>query len=322
MSPVRSKAPVFVIGCSRSGTTLLYHMLLSSGNFAVYRMESQIFNLLEPRFRPLTCAANRRRMLKAWYGSRLYTRTGLTPAEVEPRVMAECRNGGDFLRIVMEEMCRRQGVERWAETTPEHLLYIPWIKQTIPDALVIHVIRDGRDVALSWERKAQIRRLPLDRLRPAMAAGIYWEWIVGKGQAAGRQLGADYLELHYEDLVQKPTEVLAQVEPFIEHHLDYEQITRVAIGSVAAPNTAFKGESRSPIGRWKTDLTVPELEKLESLIGKTLVQFGYSLSTSAPPLFNLARLRSAYRSYFETKLWIKTKTPVGKWFVTRDLSWV
>jgi hypothetical protein len=297
-------------------------MLLSSGNFAVYRMESQVFNLLEPRFRPLTVAANRRKMLEAWYDSRLYTRTGLTPDEVEPRVMAECRNGGDFLRIVMEEMCRKQGVERWAETTPDHLLYISWIKETIPDALVIHVIRDGRDVALSWEKKGQIRRLPLDHLRPAMAAGIYWEWIVSKGQLAGKKLGEDYLELHYEDLVLKPKEVLAQVEPFIEHRLDYEQITRVAIGSVAAPNTAFKGESRSPIGRWKTDMGASELGTIESLIGGTLKRLGYPLSTDAPQSFRLKRLKAAYRSYFEGKLWVKTKTPAGKWLVTRDLSWV
>jgi sulfotransferase family protein len=322
MSRGRNKAPVFVIGCSRSGTTLLYHMLLSSGNFAVYRMESQVFNLLEPRFRPLTVAANRRRMLEAWYGSRLYTRTGLTPDEVEPRVMGECQNGGDFLRIVMEEMCRKQGVERWAETTPDHLLYLSWIKQTIPDALIIHVIRDGRDVALSWEKKGQIRRLPLDRLRPAMAASIYWEWIVSKGQDAGKKLGKDYLELHYEDLVLKPKEVLARVEPFIEHHLDYEQITRVAIGSVASPNTAFKGESRSPIGRWKTDLTATDLETLESLVGGALERWGYPLSMAPSPRSDLARLKSIYRGYFETKLWLKTRTPVGKWFVTRDLSWV
>ena len=100
-----------------------------------------------------------------------------------------------------------------------------------------------------------------------MAAGIYWEWIVSKGQDAGKKLGEDYLELHYEDLVLKPREVLAQVEPFIEHNLDHEQITRVAIGSVAAPNTAFKGESRSPIGRWKTDMAASELETLECLVG-------------------------------------------------------
>jgi hypothetical protein len=65
MKTARSKSPVFVIGCSRSGTTLLYHMLLSSGNFAVYRMESQIFNLLEPRFRSLSKPQNKRKMLDA-----------------------------------------------------------------------------------------------------------------------------------------------------------------------------------------------------------------------------------------------------------------
>src|SRR5450755_2399822 len=149
---VRSSAPIFSIGCSRSGTTLLYHMLLSAGNFAVYRAESFIFTLFEPRFRPLSKAGNRRRMLDAWYKTRLFTRTGLEPSDVDARMMAECRNGGDFLRIFMEEMCRKQGVERWAETTPEHLLYMREIKRTIPNARIIHVIRDGRDVALSWER--------------------------------------------------------------------------------------------------------------------------------------------------------------------------
>ena len=47
----KNKAPVFVLGCPRSGTTVLYHMLLSAGGFAVYRAESNVFNLLVPRFR-------------------------------------------------------------------------------------------------------------------------------------------------------------------------------------------------------------------------------------------------------------------------------
>src|SRR6202046_2783998 len=87
---VRSAAPVFVIGCSRSGTTLLYHMLLSAGNFAVYRAESFIFTLFEPRFRPLSEPRNKRRMLEAWYKTRLFTRTGLEPSDVDARMMAEC----------------------------------------------------------------------------------------------------------------------------------------------------------------------------------------------------------------------------------------
>ena len=322
MTTPRNKAPVFVLGCSRSGTTLLYHMLLSAGNFAVYRMESQVLNLLEPRFRPLDVARNKRRMLDAWYDSRLYTRSGLSKEEIEPRIMAECRNGGDFLRILMEEMCRKQGVERWAETTPDHLLYLDRIKQTIPNALVVHVIRDGRDVALSWEKKSQMRRLPWDRRRPAMAAGIYWEWFVTRGRRLGRELAGDYLEVHYEDLVRHPEIVLQRLEPFVEHDLDYERIKSVAIGSVAAPNTAFKGDTRSPIGRWQTDLSPSELSMLESLTGDKLKELGYSLVSTASKSPELILLRSTYRLYFASKLFLKTKTPAGKWLVTRDLSWV
>jgi LPS sulfotransferase NodH len=322
MKTKHCEAPVFVIGCSRSGTTLLYHMLLSSGNFAVYRMESMVFTLLEPRFRPLTNPRNRRKMLDAWYGTRLYTRSGLIPSEIEPRIMQECQNGGDFLRIIMEEMCRKQGVQRWAETTPEHLLYIRRIKQTIPNALIVHVIRDGRDVALSWERLSQIRSFPWDRNRAAMAAGIYWDWIVNKGRQAGRAIGGDYMEVHYEDLVRQPAEVLKNLAPFIEHDLDYDQITQVGIGSVSAQNTAFRDDQRSPIDRWKTDLPRAELATLERLVGSTLQELGYELDTHDARSFDLAGMRATYQLYFEIKQYLKTRTPAGKWFVTRDLSWV
>ena len=318
----RNKSPVFVIGCSRSGTTLLYHMLLSSGNFAVYRMESMIFTLLEPRFRPLSNPRNRRRMLNVWCTTRLYQRSGLERSEIEPRIMAECQNGGDFLRIVMEEMCRKQGVERWAETTPEHLLYIPRIKETIPNALVIHVIRDGRDVALSLEKLSWVRRLPWDRKRVAMAAAIYWEWIVNKGREAGRALGENYIEVHYEDLVRKPAEVLKTLEPFIEHDLIYPRIKEVGIGSVSKPNTAFHDDPQSSIGRWKTLLSQEDLATMEGLIGSNLRELGYECSTPESRRPDLARMRAIYRLFFDSKQFLKTQTPAGKWLVTRDLSWV
>jgi hypothetical protein len=301
-------------------------MLLSSGNFAVYRMESQILTLFEPRFRPLSKPRNKRKMLEAWYSTRLYKRSGLEPEELEPRIMAECQNGGDFLRILMEEMCRKQGVQRWAETTPEHLLYIRRIKETIPNALIIHVIRDGRDVALSWEKLSQIRPFPWDRRRAAMAAGIYWEWIVNKGRQAGRALGEDYVEVRYEDLVRKPAEVLKSLEPFVDHDLNYERITEVGIGSVSKPNTAFNGEERSPIGRWKIDLAPQELEVLEALTGSALDDLGYERGTKVPRsssfASDLGRMRALYRAYFESKQYLKTRTPAGKWFVKRNLSWV
>ena len=111
----RSKAPVFVLGCGCSGTKFLYHTLLSAGGFAVYHAESNAFNLLGLRFGNLANRGNRRKLLDAYYKSMLFERTGLKPADIDQRVMEECRNAGDFLRIVMEAVADKQGAQRWAE---------------------------------------------------------------------------------------------------------------------------------------------------------------------------------------------------------------
>jgi hypothetical protein len=320
----RGSAPVFVLGCVRSGTTLLYHMLLSAGNFAVYRAESAVLNLLEPRFGDLSVNRNKRRLLNAWCESRLFTASGLERESITRKIMEECRNGGDFLRIVMSEIAARQGVERWADTTPEHLLYLHRIKETIPDALVVHIIRDGRDVALSTDKQGYIRRLPWDRLPSKMAAGLYWDWMVSKGRRDGRDLGDDYIEVHFEDLVREPRQTLAELGRFIRQELNYDQVLRVGIGSVSAPNTSFDGGANfNPVGRWRAGFSDQELLVFESLVGSTLVQNGYELATKNADALSRSEfelLRATYRAYFDSKLYLKSRTPLGRWFVTRDLS--
>jgi hypothetical protein len=322
----RSKAPVFVLGCGRSGTTLLYHMLLSAGNFAVYRTESNVINLLEPRFGDLSRPRNQQRLLEAWYNSRLYTLSGLEKISLEARVKEECRNGGDFLRIIMEEMARQQGVERWADTTPEHLLHLHRIKETIPDALVIHIIRDGRDVALSTAKQGYIQPLPWDRLTSVTVSGLYWEWMVDKGRRDGRDLGDDYTEVRFEELIGRPHTTLERLGRFIGQPLDYDEIRQTGIGSVSAPNTSFAQDSAddfNPAGRWKNAYSQEDLAVLEALIGQRLVNLGYELGAPEPLIRpDLLRKRKMYRAYFDGKLYLKAKTPLGKLLVTRDLSWI
>jgi hypothetical protein len=324
----RAKAPVFVIGCGRSGTTLLYHMILSAGNFAVYRTESNVINLLEPRFGDLSVARNKRSLLKAWYESRLFTLSGLDRQEIGEKVMSEVENGGDFLRVIMGEMCRKQGVERWAECTPEHILHLARIKETIPDALIIHIIRDGRDSALSTEKQGYIRRLPWDKKPPVMVCGLYWEWMVNTGRRDGKLLGDDYTEVRFEDLVGNPRETLARLSTFIQHDLDYDRIKAVGIGSVSEPNTSFKPglhQHFSPVQRWKTSYSREHLAMMENLIGGTLTELGYELGSepSEPKRrADLERMRAIYQRYFDTKLYLKSKTPLGQLLVTRNLSWI
>jgi len=315
----RSKAPVFVLGCGRSGTKLLYHMLLSSGGFAVYHTESNVFNLLAWRFGDLAKRENRRALLDHWLRSKLFYRTGLSREEIESKILEECHNPGDFLRIVMETTAQKQGVERWAECTPLHLLYLPLIKKLIPNALVVHIIRDGRDVTLSLDRIGWIKPFSWDKKRKLLAPGIFWRWIVGKARRYGQAMPGDYMEIHYEDVVERPREALARIGQFIEHDLDYDRIQQNAQGAMVDPNTSFRGDGQeresNPVGRWKTVLSSDQVAQLESVIADRLQETGYEPVTAESGrrrTLPVALMSFLYPIYFGAKIWLKTYTPLAR----------
>jgi len=318
-STTRSRAPVFVLGCGRSGTKLLYHTLLSAGGFAVYYAESNAFNLLGLRFGNLARRNNRRKLLDAYYKSMLFERTGLQPKDIDERVMNECHNAGEFLRIVMGSIAGKQGVPRWAECTPLHTLYLPLIKTVLPEALVIHIIRDGRDVAASLQRIGWIRPFPWDRSRSYLPPAIFWNWIVGKGRRYGQALGGDYMEVHYEDLVQRPRQTLAGISTFVGQDLDYDRIQQTALGSVHDPNSSFRGDGKeteaNTIGRWKSLLTADQIRDIEAVQGNLLQATGYNLDTPlerAQTLFAVQLMSVLYPLHFDFKLWLKSATPLAR----------
>ena len=315
----RNRAPVFVLGCGRSGTKFLYHTLLSAGGFAVYHAESNAFNLLNLRFGDLKRRKNRERLLRSWLKSKLFHRSGLKAEEIEPRILNECRSGADFLKILMETIAQKQGVERWAESTPLHLLYLPLIKKLIPEALIVHIIRDGRDVAVSLNKIGWIRPYPWDRSRSLLAAGLFWKWMVTTGRKHGREIGSDYLEIHYEDLVNRPRETLARLGAFIGHDLDYDRIQRAPLGSLQDPNSSFREDSThkelSPVGRWKALLSPGEVAQLECAIGDLLQQLDYPLATppeSAIPAPPVRLMKVLYPAIFGMKQWLKRNTPLAR----------
>jgi hypothetical protein len=311
----RADAPVFVVGCPRSGTTVLYHMLLSAGGFAVYRSESNVFNLLVPRFGGMRSRADRKALMDAWSKSLLFRVSGLDLAEITRRVLDECHHGGDFLRIVMEEVARSQGVNRWADCTPEHLLSMMEIKRQIPNAIFIHIIRDGRDVALSYAKQGWAYPLPWDQGKQVSVAGLYWQWIVGRGREAGKGLGADYREVRFEELVSNPRETLSMLAKFIDHEVDYDRIQQEGIGSVSTPNSSFGVEAGrfDPVARWRMKMTLEEIQHFESLVGDRLEELGYPLASKTRTLdFGAMCMRATYLTIFQTKSWLRTHTSLGR----------
>jgi hypothetical protein len=306
----RSRAPVFVWGSPRSGTTLLYDMLLSAGGFAVYLAESNVFNLLAPRFGDIRSRGNRERMLDAWLGSKLFRATGLDAKSIRNKVNG-CSSYGEFLCTVMEEICVSQGATRWAENSPEAMLYLPSIKRAIPDALVVHIIRDGRDVAASLGRLLYVRPFPWEKLHSVVGCGLYWEWIVQRGRKFGQALGPDYMEVHFEELLANPQQTLDKIGRFIDQPLDYETIQRVGYGSVSKPNTSFAAAQSNtrfnPVGRWKTTFSGDELATFEALVGGTLRELGYKTAAHGKERtsLSLSTTRSLHRSFFIGKFWYK-----------------
>ena len=317
------RGPVFVVGCPRSGTTLLYHMLVSSGEFANYRAETHLYDMMLPHFGSFARRENRERFLERWLKSYYFERTGLDADEVSRAILDDCRSGADFLEIVLGRMARAQGVPRWAECTPAHVLHMRTIKKEIPSARFLHIVRDGRDAAISINKLGWAHPLPWDRDIPVQVSGWMWQWMVDHGRHDGSALGSSYQEVRFEDLVTDPARTLERLSPFVGKELDYAAIQANAVGSVEAPNTAFPGDSKAsfnPVGRFRKSLSEEELAQLEAAIGDTLTRHGYERVTKGGASAALAARRGLYRSYREGKLIAKSRTGLGRWLSSMDMA--
>jgi hypothetical protein len=313
----RRNCPVFVMGCHRSGTNLLYDTLLSAGGFAVYRGYLPVYKMLVPRFGGMDKAENRKQAVETWIRSKGFRRSGLNAEQLIERVLNECRSGGDFIRTVMDEISRSQNVARWAVYDPDNLLYISNIKADIPEALFVHIIRDGRDVALSLSKMGGFRPFPWNRAgKGLLPAALYWEWMVRKGQEHGRRIPSDYLEVRYEEFVSAPHVALKKLGEFLDHDLHYDRIQQASLGRLRKPNSSFPEDGQgSPAHRWTNKLSKDEVASIERLVGKCLGNLDYSLSSSDGAGKSGLReklMRGFYFGVLNAKLWMKTRTSAGR----------
>jgi Sulfotransferase family len=324
----RQRSPVFVMGCHRSGTNLLYDMLLSAGGFAIYRGLIPIYNMLIPRFGSFESRANREKIVATWLRSKGFRRAGIDPEQLLARVRNECRTGGDFICAVMDAVAKSQQMERWALYGPGNVLHVERIKRDIPNALFLHIIRDGRDIALSLKKMGGFAPLPWDRSQTdsLVATALYWEWMVRKGRTHGRKFPTDYMEIHYEDLVTNPRETLGKLGGFIDHDLDYDRIQRAGLGRLSETNSSFRGDAPQeqihPLARWKKRLTPAEVAAIESTVGDRLQENGYDLSLPAaerPRSLRHSWMRAMYPMFLESKHGLKMHTLAGRF---TDLSYL
>jgi hypothetical protein len=313
----RSNRPVFVVGCHRSGTNLLYDTLLSAGGFAIYRGYLPIHKMLIPRFGKLENIRNRRNLVHTWLGSEGFRRSGLDAENLTMKLLAGAKNGGEFIRIVMDEIAEAQHVPRWSVYDADNVLHIRRIKSEIPEALFIHIVRDGRDIALSLKQMGGFRPFPWNRKAGSLeATALYWKWMVENGREQGKSIPGDYAEVRFEELVDDPRSALKMLSTFLDQDLDYEKIQKASLGRLRESNSSFQPEDRkNPVNRWKEKLSSRQISDIETLVGDCLEKSGYALTTTPEqrvPGLRHKYLRSFSPQFLNLKRWLKMQTPAGR----------
>lgn len=285
-----SNNPIFIVGAPRSGTTLLQYMLRSHPNISIPTGESHFIIPLyrnAENFGDLTKTENIRRVLEAMYQkSADFLDTDIHGIKFDiDRLTNELFNEGkhsiaDIISALFEKNALGEGKQRWGEKTPYYVLHMKTLLEMFPTAQFIHLIRDGRDCALSmFERKHDFR------VYNTFFAAKYWEIYVDAGHRIGKELGDEiYHEVRYEDLLDKPEITLQGIcnflnEPYNDNVLNFKKSGQA--GKTPLLQNAVQKDNQA---KWRSQMSLRQIATFEGAVGSTLTTFGYPLITDAKPI--------------------------------------
>jgi hypothetical protein len=272
----------FVVGCGRSGTTLLRAMVDGHPEMAVPPESHFIVTLADEPFDP-------RSFLARLSSSERFALWGLDHRALQTALRRSGSSGyADAVRTVFECYAAGQGKPRWADKTPGYVLHVARLVELFPEAVIVHMIRDGRDVAASF--------LELGWASTIEEAALHWRLRVGRGRRAGVALpGGRYHEIRYEDLVVDPEPPLrtfcgAASLPFDAAMVDHADRAAEVVGTTSHPS--YHGRLAEPLRPdlrdWRRDLVEEDVERFELVAGDLLTELGYERSLCRPS----ARLRA------------------------------
>jgi hypothetical protein len=277
-----SERPILIVGCPRSGTTLVRDLLRSHPR-VTFPLESRwIPALYRAHGDPVDATAARRAardLLGTWEISTWGL--GLTPRELEHH-----RSFAGLVSQLYETWAVREGKPRWGDKTPLYILELEVMLHLFPDAQVINLVRDGRDVALSLLAQpwgpSNVRTAAM-MWRRAMRAGRRASGWVPHGQ---------FLEVRYESLLAAPERELRGVCAFLEEPFDPAVLTASRLPTPSGSPNPWPVHRETAVdhsnsGRWRTAMSPAETRRFEAVAGEELGLAGYPLSSrarSAPPV--------------------------------------
>ena len=248
MNQLPIKTRLFLIGCPRSGTTLLQSLLAAHPEVASFP-ESHLFqSLWMYRWsRLLGLASPKGREQLNWFLQEINQEKLQNKFPKNARFI---RQYGKILQQALDNATQAQGKSIWLEKSPEHVRYIRYIEASISDAKFIHLVRNGSDVVASLYDVTHKHR------QPDVWGDEPWEldkcirhWV------RSVELGRPYLKkpnhilVRYEKLVENPELILRELCDFIETSFNpimLEDYGKTA-EKVILKNEAWKASVAQPI---------------------------------------------------------------------------
>lgn len=179
----------------------------------------------------------------------------------------------NMLAAVTEQYMAAMGKVRWAEKTPDHILTLDSIREHFPHSPVVRIIRDPRDVAIS------LTKVPWGAMSYVEAL-MLWQRLDEASQRFFQVDGCCY-SLRYEDLITAPEDELTKLCQFLGEDYEAGMLDTSQTGvQLNARHVPWKEKVSQPLdagnlARWKEQLSGPDIQLSEAILGDRLKALGY-----------------------------------------------
>jgi hypothetical protein len=275
---------VFIVGCPRSGTTLLQRMVNAHPDIAITPESHWIPRLYVKPWALTPEGLVKPKLIRHLIGHPKFARLKISREEVTHLA----GNGqsvpyGTLVSRIFELYGERQGKSLVGDKTPDYVRSIETLHSLWPCARFVHVIRDGRDVALSMMDWPKRRPKPGDFATwhedRVSTAALWWELNVRHGRQAGKLLGHHlYYEVRYESLVTHPADESAALCAFLGVPHSGAMLHFYEAPTAADPGLEAR-RAHLPVTQglrdWTAQLPPQDCERFEAAAGGFLEELGY-----------------------------------------------
>jgi Sulfotransferase family len=275
-----SDRPLFVVGCPRSGTTMLSLMLHAHPNLAIPPETRFLVKTWRRRrdFGDLQTQQQRQALAESVtkVGSQVRD-LGLSRDDLMQKILDGPPTIGSGFGIVFREFAQLHGRARWGDKRPAYYQEVDVLLRLFPDAQIVHIIRDGR------ANVASLKRMPWWRYSSYFAM-VTWSFAESCMRRNQRRLPADtFYSIRYESLVADPEGELRKLcafldEDFHEAMLEPQRVTGVVPERKHWHESLKTGVNQSAVESWRAGLEPWELGLMETALRRKLRRHGYELS--------------------------------------------